>query len=161
MSSVVEDERLRYDGVIISSRNIPVELPTLKYGYRTERFQWAELCLVIDVEKDLEKLARSESQQREYEIFRYHLKQQYTSVFDYILVSKLGFEKVKDNGLWRAEPPLKDLNEVRKALVPNDFPYFMADGIVHYVLWKTKEDVTKNDIEEAREELVLARQQLS
>jgi hypothetical protein len=142
-----------YGGVVISSRDVPITLPVLKYGYRRERFQWDELRDIIEVVKDLAKLSRSETQQREYEIFRYHLRRQYKSVIDYILISKLGFEKVQTNGLWQALPQLKDFGEVRKILVLNDFPYYMAYGITHYVLWKTNENVTEEDIEEAQEDL--------
>eukprot|EP00980_Cylindrotheca_fusiformis_P024040 scaffold11443_cov116-Cylindrotheca_fusiformis.AAC.1 len=149
----MKNGELNVDGVIISSRDVPITLPNLKYGYRSEPFQWNELREIIEVEKDLAKLSRSETQQRDYEVFRHHLRLQYNSAIDYILISKLGFDRVQKNGLWHAEPRLADFGEVRKVLVPNDFPYYMADGIVHYVLWKTKETVTAEDINEAREQL--------
>jgi hypothetical protein len=149
MDNAPENGESSYGGVVLSSRDVPITLPVLKYGYRRERFQWDELRDIIEVEKDLAKLSRSETQQREYEGFRY----QYNSVIDCILISKLGFEKVQINGLWQALPQLKDFGEVRKALVPNDFPYYMAYGIVHYVFWKTNENVTEKDIEEAQEDL--------
>lgn len=147
---------LNYDGVIVSSRDVPISLPVLKFGYRSERFQWDELREIIEgVDKDLAKLSRSKSQQREYEVFRYHLRRQYKSVIDYILISKLGFEKAKhqEDGLWQATPQLKDFDQVRKVLAPNDFPYYMAHGILHYVLWKTKENINDEDVIGAREDL--------
>jgi hypothetical protein len=143
-----------YDGVIISSRDVPVSLPVLKYGYRNERMSWSELRDIIIVEKDLGKLSRNEADQREYEFFRYHLRNQYKSIVDYILISKFRFDKVRsNNGLWKAHPQLEDFHETRKILIPNDFPYFTENRVVHYVLWKTKQEITKQDVVEARENL--------
>jgi hypothetical protein len=140
---------------VSSSHDVPnLALPQLKYGYRTTPMSWSELRHIIETEKDLAKLSRSETQQREYGVFRYHLRCQYQSVLDYLLISKFGFDKQEEkDGRWQAHPQLADYSEVRTLLVPNDFPYSMADGIVHYIFWKTKQDITTEDIEEARKEL--------
>ncbi|CAJ1931137.1 unnamed protein product [Cylindrotheca closterium] len=141
-------------GVVISSPDAHVPLPNLKYGYRKERYRWEELKAIIHDEQDLDKLSRSENDQREYEVFRYHLKQQYSSIVDYILITKFGFEKAKnDTGLWRSIPSLQESKIPRKTLVKNDFPYYTAPNIIHYILWKIKEDLTPTEIEQADTEL--------
>lgn len=143
-----------YDGVIITSRDVPVTMPVFKFGYRTERAGWPELVQIIgNKETELERISRSEEDQREYEIFRHHLKRQYKSGTDYILITKFKFSKIQKDGLWEAQPQLRDFKEVRKILIPNDFPYYMVDGVVHYVLWKTNQEISEKDILDAKEEL--------
>jgi hypothetical protein len=147
-------DSLEQFGVDVSvDEEVSISLPKLKYGYRTTPMTWPELFDIIEKEKDFEKLSRKEAQQREYEIFRFHLRRQYKSIIDYILCTKFSFGKTRENGLWQTHPQLADISEVRKVLVPNDFPYYMADGIVHYILWKTKMDITQQDIEDAQKEL--------
>ena len=114
---------------------------------------WKELVEIIKEEKDLAKLSRNEEQQRDYEIFRYHLKQQFKSVGDYILCSKFGHDKTREHGLWLANPQLSNVSTSRKILAPNDFPYFTDKGITHYILWKTKSDINQQDIADAEVEL--------
>jgi hypothetical protein len=133
--------------------NTSITLPQLKYGYRTTPATWSELVTIIQIENDLAKLSRSERQQRDYELFRYYSRRQYHSVVDYILCTKFGYEKEKeDNGLWRAGQP-SVTRVVQTAVVPNDFPYSMERGVVHYILWKTKEDIAQEDIDQAKIEL--------
>lgn len=140
-------------GVLISDPNVSVSLPTLKYGYRRERYQWEELKSIIR-EQDLDKLSRSEDDQREYEIFRHHLKQQYSSIVDYILITKFDFQAEKRNDrMWHSVPNLQDAKTPHKVLVKNDFPYYTAPNIVHFILWKIKEDLTADEISEAETEL--------
>jgi hypothetical protein len=137
--------------------DIPVTLPVLEYGYRTTKLTWSELVHIINVERNIAKLSRSEQQQYDYEIFRYHLKQHYASSADYILISKFGFQAVSDgpdHRRRRATPRLEDIEIPQKILVKNDFPYYVDDDVVHYVLWKTKERITKEEIREAREQLL-------
>lgn len=162
--SISESKRLlqRFGLDASSVQGVPnsISLPKLKYGYRTTKMNWPELFDIIEKEKDLAKLSRHETQQREYEIFRYYLKRQYQSVVDFILCSKFGHDRIRNDedddesvGLWKAHPPLSKVSNVKKVLVPNDFPYYTDDDIVHYVLWKTKLDITKEDIEDAQKEL--------
>ena len=71
-------------------------MPVLKFGYRTERAGWPELVQIIgNKETELERISRSEEDQREYEIFRHHLKRQYKSGTDYILITKFKFSKIQ------------------------------------------------------------------
>lgn len=154
-------KRLRQRGLQVSDFDViskylsSIQLPVLEYGYPTNPYTWKQLQTIILLEKDLAKLARSRSQQREYEIFQYCLKREYASVLDYILVTKFGLERrVSDgDGRARAFPPLKDFFEVKKVLVENDFPYFNEDGIYHFLLWKINEKVLPCDIVEAKESL--------
>lgn len=147
------DERL----VKITNPNVEVTLPVLKYGYRTTKATWEELVQILQVEKDLFKISRSKAQQHEYEVFRYHVKQQYASILDYILVSIFSFEAVpcETNGpKRRAHPRLKDVVTPKILLAENDYPYYLADNVVHFVLWKLKEPLLPQEIQSAREELL-------
>jgi hypothetical protein len=132
-------------------------LPKREYGYRLEPFTWDELVKIIDEEKNLAKLSRSEEQERDYQIRMREMKTKWKSPYDHILCSKFGFEKRQftneTHTVWEAYPKLSEVKEPRKALVKNDFPYNYRAGIEHYVLWKICEDVTDEDIEAAKEEL--------
>ena len=148
-----------------------VMLPYREYGYRSEPFTWDELIQIIEKEKNLAKLSRSIQQERDYQHAMKSIKRQWKSVYDHILHTKFGFEKREvetrtiqnNNGdglhedtvvLWESYPPLSEIQEIQKVLVLNDFPYYNGPGIFHYVLWKIGgEDVSDQDIEEAREEL--------
>mmetsp|Transcript_4300 Transcript_4300/g.12328 ORF Transcript_4300/g.12328 Transcript_4300/m.12328 type:complete len:209 (-) Transcript_4300:3099-3725(-) len=153
------------DFVTITDPNVKVTLPTLKYGYRTTKSNWDELIQIIEVDYDIPRLSRSRAQQHEYEVFRYHMKQQYRSTVDFILISKFGFDGVLPSVApnandeedlekkWIAHPCLKDVQTPKTILVKNDFPYSVEDNIVHYVLWKIKEPITQQEILDAREEL--------
>ena len=142
-----------------TSKDDAIVLPELKYGYRAEPLEWAELIQIIQVEKDLAKLSRSVEQQTEYMIYMRNLKSQWKSVYHFILHSKFGFEKrmVRDNAsgteLWESYPLVSKAKEQRKSLVLNDFPYYNAPGIQHYILWKIGGDVTDQEIEEACQDL--------
>jgi hypothetical protein len=146
---------------------ITISIPTLKYGYRNEPAPWTELVRIIQ-EDDLARLSRSESQQREYEIFRYYLKLYYKSIVDFVLCTKFGIPMQwnEETKLWQASSA-DDVNSEtttttttttpttdtgRMVLVPNDFPYSMQPGIIHYILWK-RTKITPSDIEEATDEL--------
>ena len=142
-----------------------IVLPELKYGYRTVPLEWTELRHIILVEKNLAKLSRSESQQTEYMIFMRHIKSQWKSVYDFILHSKFGFNKRSvvirgsvndvstDESMWETYPSPSELDQPKKVLVLNDFPYYNAPGIQHYILWKLGGDVTDEEIQEATQQL--------
>ena len=143
--------------VTITNPNVEVTLPVLKYGFRTTKATWDELVQILEVEKDLLKISRSRAQQHEYEVFRYHCKQQYSSILDYILVSIFGFEAVPCEAnppKRRAHPQLKDVMAPIIRLAENDYPYYLADNVVHFVLWKLKEPLQPHEILKAREELL-------
>jgi hypothetical protein len=152
LSSMPFNERGQYTPL---QTEVSVDLPVLKYGYRTTRLTWQELIQIINVEKNIPKLSRSEQQQRDYEVFRYHMKRQYASSAEYILISKFGFRAVSDGSAhrWKAMPSLSEIEITQKILVRNDFPYYVEEGVSHYVLWKTKEKITKEEIVEAQEQL--------
>ena len=143
--------------VTIINPDVEVILPEPKYGYRTTKSTWDELVQVIQIEFDIHKLCRSRDQQQVYEVFRYHMKEQYRSSLDYILISKFGFDAVvvvEDETKWMmAEPCLENVDTSKIILAENDFPYYVEDNIVHYVLWKIKEPITQQEILDAREEL--------
>ena len=167
--------------VVISNPDIELPLPDLKYGYRDEPLTWSELIEIIH-HKDLARLTRSSQDQRTYQIFNYHLKQQYVSSTDYLLISKFGFDAVPvvvpgevsggDSGdgqenqvggdstadrcrrRWRAQPSLAETTETQSILIENDFPYHFDDDIKHYILWKLKGGgISEREIQESKQQL--------
>ena len=69
-----------------------IQLPVLEYGYRTKPLEWEELVQIIAVEQNFAKLSRNSKQQLEYEIFKRDLNSQWTSIYDFILCNKFGFD---------------------------------------------------------------------
>ena len=145
-----------------------IRLPNLKYGYRTEPFAWEELFQVIQGEpRDLAKLSRSVTQQRDYEIYKRDLLQKWVSVMDHVLCAKFPeiFSPVPQaDGRFVADPPLTEASQKhaqnpKMALFPNDFPYYMVPGLEHWVLWKLGDDgpCREEEIEQAKAELVRSR----
>ena len=134
-----------------------IKLPDLKYGYPKSPLTWEQLKTIILIEQDLAKLARSSAQQRSYEMFRYCLKREFASMLDYILITKFeDFTRrrgIGEDRRWYAFPHIKDYLKVETKLVENDFPYYMSDGILHFVLWKTNEPIHPLDIDKAKAEL--------
>jgi hypothetical protein len=117
-------------------------------------------------EQNLAKLSRSLQQEQEYQVYLRDLKRKWRSVYDHILVSKFGFEaqqKEQPRGddasnpwfqrRWQAYPPLTQVKAVQKVLMRNDFPYNTDEDIEHWVLWKLVENITKEEIDEAKDEL--------
>lgn len=98
---------------------------------------------IITIQKDLAKLSRSVEQQKEYEIYKRDLLRKWRTVTDHVLCSTFPdiFEKRGDAAtkLWYSYPPLTDVTTVAMTLVKNDFPYYMEDGIEHWILWKLGE----------------------
>lgn len=121
---------------------------------RKTPFTWPELLQIVEKEKNLAKLCRSVKDQRGYDVHRQELKQNWASIYDFILFSKFGFDRVLVDSRWHSQPRLSELTLVHKSLWLNDFPYYVQDGILHYVLWKTLEDVTEEEIQEARNKLI-------
>jgi len=56
---------------------------------------------------------------------------------------------VSINSTTRAVAPT-DNSSSKLILIPNDFPYYVEENIVHYVLWKTKIPITEKEIHDAR-----------
>jgi len=153
-----------------------IRLPRLKYGYRTVPLEFEEIVDFI-TNDDIAKLSRSVAQQRDYEMYKRDLLQHWKTVLDHVLCSKFPnvFRKksvgTEDDGdgrlLFVADPTLETAAALYSssstapatALVPNDFPYYMADGLEHWVLWKLgggDDDgpCTERDIAQAKEQLV-------
>lgn len=141
-----------------------IRLPNLKYGYRTVPLEWEEI--VYAVENDMALLSRSVTQQRDYEIYKRDLLREWSSVLDHVISTKFPetFQAVPDDaadGRLRAHPPLAEAaaaasssNSFQTALVPNDFPYYMANGLEHWVLWKLGGPCSDEDVARAKQELV-------
>ena len=131
-----------------------VVLPVLKYGYRQSPLQWDELRQIIRVEKDMDKLTRSRPQQLHYELYKRQLRQNWKSIYDYILVHKFGAEKALKDKLWYAIPQNPVVSDkTALVLARNDFSYCMESNIEHWILWKRPGTCTNQDIACAKAEL--------
>jgi hypothetical protein len=141
----------------------PIILPVVKYGYRTTRYEWSELKQIILVEQNLDRLNRSVDQQMEYEVFKRQLAKTWKSVLDYVLCTKFDVPRCVDaeTGLAYAYPIVVSSSQTSAATLPssqkivvrNDFPYYTAEHIHHYVLWKLQGICSDDDIEQAEEDV--------
>jgi len=146
---------------------------------------WPELQSIILSPNldDLSKLARSEEQQITYRKCRANIKNEWESIYDYLLCTKFDFDwewvEVEVGGSGpvdapsqssiqrkrRSKPTFQEYqNELRRNLnndkgkheskqlriCMNDFPYYFAPGIQHWVLWKLGGDVTSDEILQAK-----------
>ncbi|OEU20865.1 hypothetical protein FRACYDRAFT_234497 [Fragilariopsis cylindrus CCMP1102] len=184
VTTITDNKNKVDDLVTIINRNVidVTALPILKYGYRTRKASWKELVQIINIEKDIDKLSRSQLDQYNYEVFRYYMKKQYLSTVDYLLISKFNFSSIpvrinktddddgegvgpeeeenttdnhdddsssssssnnENNFKLRAGSTATDSSIL---LVPNDFPYYVEDNVVHYVLWKYNNSNANNNI---------------
>jgi Protein of unknown function (DUF3605) len=138
-----------------------IQLPNLKYGYRTVPLNWEELKQILTIECDLAKLSRSVEQQKEYEIHKRDILLEWKSVTDHLICTKFPtlFEKRIDplTNIAFSYPSLKEVNVVAKTLVQNDFPYYIENNIEHWILWKLCEPCTDLDIAEAKVQLISER----
>jgi hypothetical protein len=151
---------------------LPIQLPPVKYGYRTTRYEWSELQHIILVEQNLDKLCRSVDQQMEYEVFKRQLTKTWKSVLDYVLCTKLDVPRCvhAETGLAYAQlhpspssvsSSLTEIDTTTSSPLPspktivlrNDFPYYTAENIHHYVLWKLHGICSDDDIAQAKEDV--------
>ncbi len=102
---------------------------------------------------NLPRLRRSRSQQNSMEAFAQAIRQEWVSTSDYIYASKFSLATEMDGGKRRVPEASLATAGVQQILVPNDFPYYFAPGIRHFVLWKINGDVTSVDMEQAQAEL--------
>lgn len=138
-----------------TSNSHDIVLPALKYGYREAPLQWNEIQHIVLVEQNLDRLTRSESQQREYEMSKQQIQREWASIYDYVLCTKfeLPFD-LQHDGLKRATQHHKDDNQSpRTTLVRNDFPYCFEESVQHWILWKLGDSCTDLDIATAKNDL--------
>jgi Protein of unknown function (DUF3605) len=166
--NVMGSTAIGIDDVAVSKASAPsipeISLPHLKYGYCTKPLKWDELVDIICEHKDLAKLSRSEQQQYDYELFKRNTLLHWKTMTDFVLCTKFSniftkktVEDAENGPRFVADPPIERLlpSQTYTALVKNDFPYYMADGIEHWILWKLGFDcnITDQDIQKAKEEL--------
>ena len=129
--------------------------------FPTRRLSWSELVQLILVEKDFGQLRRCRQDEQVYqEYMTNHVRAQYNSVMDFILITKLNVPTIEtdhsNDGKKRAAPlaqVIKD-GEVRQALVRNDFPYYFATEVEHWILWKLGGGgISTQEIDAAKEDL--------
>lgn len=127
----------------------------------TKPFVWSELQHIVN-EGDPTMHSRSMQVQHDYILHTREVKAQWRSINDYILYSKFDFERIRneESGLYESSPSLEAMKEMMKEgerietrLLLNEYPYYVADGIEHWCLWKLGGMVTKDEISEAANEL--------
>jgi hypothetical protein len=121
-------------------------IPNGRTCTRDQPFQWDELKQIIG-EGRLSELCRSVEVDKAYQQHRLQVLAEYKSLPDFILYSK--FQQARqwnpDIHKWYVpapKPSFHDPPHAKVVLVPNDFPYFVAEGIEHWVLWKRGGDGT-------------------
>ncbi len=136
-----------------------IVLPPLKYGYCETPLLWKEIQQIVLVEQNFDRLTRSASQQREYEMSKRAIQKEWTSMLDYVLCTKFDLPFELNKGLKRAVRSREDDEaSPRTALVRNDFPYCFEASVQHWILWKLGGTCTDDDILEAKNELLLKSQ---
>lgn len=128
-----------------------VILPVLKYGYRETPLQWNEVQQIVLQERNYDRLTRSASQQRDYEINKRAIQHEWASVHDYVLCTKFEIPFEMHQGRKRAMSK-KDITP-QTTLVRNDFSYCFEQSIQHWILWKLGGACTDHDIVTAKQDL--------
>lgn len=149
---------------------------------RRTPLSWPEMKSIISSPnvEDLSKLARSEEQSRSYQRWRANIKDEWETIYDYLLCTKFGYDWIwtddaqvgmdsgchtnntKSTRLKRSlkpSPPQRQQHlqhdddactSSQLKLCKNDFPYYFEPGIQHWVLWKLGGRVTQNEITSAK-----------
>jgi Protein of unknown function (DUF3605) len=139
--------RLGRPGAAATARTSPMsELAAPRAYYRDEPLSWAELERALLESKGLERLLRSRETQAAYEAHLERLAAAWHSVADYVLVTQLGHTRVVDaeSGLLRAGAAVSSA----PVFVPNDFPYHVAPGIEHHLLWCCAGPLSEREVAE-------------
>ena len=142
---------------------------------RREPITWDEARTLIPA--NLSGLARSREQEAAYREGRARIRDEWESIYDYLLVTKFGFDwtwgegaPVADDGedggtrlvrRKRSRPTHREYfdnlqfdSRTQLRFCPNDFPYCFESGIEHHVLWKLGGDVTDEEVAAAKAELL-------
>lgn len=130
--------------------------------FPTRRMEWSQLVEIIAVDKDLARLRRSQQDQQVYDEYMTNVvRAHYHTVMDFILITKLNVpveDEPTAEGIKKRVVPIQQVTnngtQVRKRLVPNDFPYYFERDVEHWILWKLGGDgIAPTEIEEAKDEL--------
>lgn len=133
-------------------------VPVMNPGHRKFPMDWNELVDIIAVQKDHKKLVRSREQLRNYELFWKDELAEWSSITDYVLCQRFSkiFTRQRDvaDERYKAYPSLQDVvksGQTYFAVVRNDFPYHMAPGIEHWILWKVGGNIcSEEEIQRAK-----------
>ncbi|KAI8326361.1 hypothetical protein GQ54DRAFT_239868, partial [Martensiomyces pterosporus] len=100
-----------------------------------EPVSWIKFKQLVDA-RNLEPLGRSLETQAVYERHMAEMKRQYGSVANYLTTHALGdfIATTKEQGFDPTSPIATDDFLFRA----NDFPYYLGDGVQHWVLWCRK-----------------------
>jgi Protein of unknown function (DUF3605) len=147
---------------VIASASETSHLPFRQHGYRSVPFSWQELQQIVVKDKDLSRLSRSVDTEERYARDRQSLLKEYETLYDHILYSKFQLPRTRHalSGKWKVDTTTAALstdhpqfNNNDVALVKNDYPYFVQDGIEHWVLWKLHANITSDDVDQALSDL--------
>lgn len=107
----------------------------------------------IIVSGSLEKLGRSEEQQKVYDSFYDNvIVKEWKSGGDYILANKFGAQTEICDARRSVIRPLQGVKST-VLLLPNDFPYHFEPNISHFILWKLNGAINIEEINAAIEDL--------
>jgi hypothetical protein len=96
---------------------------------------------------EYEKLGRSRQQEIEYKEISLMRSKEWLSTYDYLLHKKFKLQyELDNNGKKKSIKNLLHLNENDIETSLNDHPYYYEDNILHYVMWKLNNEITKDEI---------------
>lgn len=109
-----------------------------------EALSW---CEIVDIVKtgQLSRFSREKECQDAYEKFKSESLKQYESLADLVLCSVFGVDFVENESRKRVASQSADMLSPRRIWRLNDFPYRVPDGVLHYVVWCTHDDLLDED----------------
>mmetsp|Transcript_11925 Transcript_11925/g.35717 ORF Transcript_11925/g.35717 Transcript_11925/m.35717 type:complete len:227 (+) Transcript_11925:405-1085(+) len=126
-------------------------------GYCLDPQSWDRMRELIEdgSEEALGTLGRTPGALVVYRKFRRKMLQQYVSIADYVMITKLDFsaETTEDGKIQAGHPPDEPDGRAHITFKPNDFPYHMDPGIEHHNLWSTRalsDDEVQQNIQKYR-----------
>ncbi|KAI5953375.1 hypothetical protein KGF54_002747 [Candida jiufengensis] len=124
----------------IQKSNLMPQPSKIKHG---KPFTWLEIKQIVN-QNALELFARNEKQTEQYHIFKQNLKDSNTSINDHILncelhwkESDIRFQEFSVPKQYSIKHP-QDLiffNDSDIKILPNKFPYYFENGIMHLCIW--------------------------
>lgn len=114
-------------------------------------YTWQEVKDIVR-ENKLEKFARSLHQTDNYHKFKKQLQMSHTTIFKHLLANELKWYEAKDNGDMEWDDVIRNAvpdnqivvypgsyklftNRDDLKIVPNHFPYYFEDDVVHLCVW--------------------------
>lgn len=151
-------------GKLLSSKIDPRVLSKINVSlgpgraFHSQPLDWKQLKDIVN-KKEFYSLTRSIDDEKVYFLYKEHVKRTWKSLYHHVLHHKFQLDKkrIHESMDRRWEVVVQNINQENHTqirLLPNDFPYFLSNKIEHWCLWKLKENVTDDDVNVAKEQLV-------